>query len=317
MAKRLDPGREIRCKISLLSSTGIGFLHSECKLHIDDRGVRLGDAVYDVERTFDGKIFDLEGHIDRFYRSLGYVRIDPGLTKEEMAEITLEVVRRNDHLRTAGNDFMVRQIVTGGSAWSAADRNRPNVYVGAGYLNFKRFAHLYEQGCHVVFARTRAYHPTSVDPKVKHYSRLNFVLAELEAIDVDPGAWPVLLDHDGNISEGTTFNFGLVKDGIIYTAGDRNALQGISQNVIRRLAQDLGIRAVEGELQPYDAYSADEAFVLASSYCLLPVSKVDNRPLKAETPGPVVRRLLQAWSELVGVDIVEQARQQAGISAPA
>ena len=290
---------------------------SECKLHIDDRGVRLGDAVYDVERTFDGKIFDLEGHIDRFYRSLGYVRIDPGLTKEEMAEITLEVVRRNDHLRTAGNDFMVRQIVTGGSAWSAADRNRPNVYVGAGYLNFKRFAHLYEQGCHVVFARTRAYHPTSVDPKVKHYSRLNFVLAELEAIDVDPGAWPVLLDHDGNISEGTTFNFGLVKDGIIYTAGDRNALQGISQNVIRRLAQDLGIRAVEGELQPYDAYSADEAFVLASSYCLLPVSKVDNRPLKAETPGPVVRRLLQAWSELVGVDIVEQARQQAGISAPA
>ena len=291
--------------------------HSECKLHIDDRGVRLGDAVYDVERTFDGKIFDLEGHIDRFYRSLGYVRIDPGLTKEEMAEITLEVVRRNDHLRTAGNDFMVRQIVTGGSAWSAADRNRPNVYVGAGYLNFKRFAHLYEQGCHVVFARTRAYHPTSVDPKVKHYSRLNFVLAELEAIDVDPGAWPVLLDHDGNISEGTTFNFGLVKDGIIYTAGDRNALQGISQSVIRRLAQDLGIRAVEGELQPYDAYSADEAFVLASSYCLLPVSKVDNRPLKAETPGPVVRRLLQAWSELVGVDIVEQARQQAGISAPA
>ncbi len=291
--------------------------HSECKLHIDDRGVRLGDAVYDVERTFDGKIFDLAGHIDRFYRSLGYVRINPGLTKEEMAEITLEVVRRNDHLRTAGNDFMVRQIVTGGSAWSAADRNRPNVYVGAGYLNFKRFAHLYEQGCHVVFARTRAYHPTSVDPKVKHYSRLNFVLAELEAIDVDPGAWPVLLDHDGNISEGTTFNFGLVKDGIIYTAGDRNALQGISQNVIRRLAQDLGIRAVEGELQPYDAYSADEAFVLASSYCLLPVSKVDNRPLKAETPGPVVRRLLQAWSELVGVDIVEQARQQAGISAPA
>ena len=291
--------------------------HSECKLHIDDRGVRLGDAVYDVERTFDGKIFDLEGHIDRFYRSLGYVRINPGLTKEEIAEITLEVVRRNDHLRTAGNDFMVRQIVTGGSAWSAADRNRPNVYVGAGYLNFKRFAHLYEQGCHVVFARTRAYHPTSVDPKVKHYSRLNFVLAELEAIDVDPGAWPVLLDHDGNISEGTTFNFGLVKDGIIYTAGDRNALQGISQNVIRRLAQDLGIRAVEGELQPYDAYSADEAFVLASSYCLLPVSKVDNRPLKAETPGPVVRRLLQAWSELVDVDIVEQARQQAGISAPA
>ena len=291
--------------------------HSECKLHIDDRGVRLGDAVYDAERTFDGRIFNLEGHIDRLYRSLGYVRIDPGLTKQEMAEISLEVVRRNDHLRGAGDDFMIRQIVTGGSAWSAADRSQPNVYVGAGYLNFKRFAHLYERGCHVVFARTRAYHPTSLDPKVKHYSRLNFVLAELEAIDVDPEAWPVLLDQGGNISEGTTFNFGLVKDGVLYTAGDRNALQGVSRDTARQLAGDLGIKVVEGDLQPYDAYSADEAFLSATSYCLLPVSKLDNRPLRAKTPGPVVSRLLAAWSELVGVDIVAQARRQAGLAPPA
>ena len=291
--------------------------HGKCKLHIDDRGVRLGDAVYDAERTFDGQIFNLEGHLDRFYRSLGYVRIDPGLTKEELAEISREVVRRNDHLRDAGDDFMVRQIVTGGSAWSAADRSRPNVYVGAGHLNFKRFAHLYEQGCHVVFARTRAYHPTSLDPKVKHYSRLNFVLAELEAIDVDPEAWPVLLDHSGNISEGTTFNFGLVKDGVLYTAGDRNSLQGVSQDTIRTLAADLGIQVADGELQPYDAYSADEAFISATSYCLLPVSKLDNRPLRAKTPGPVVSRLLAAWSELVGVDIVAQARRQAGLVPPA
>ncbi len=291
--------------------------HSQCKLHIDDRGVRLGDAVYDVERTFDGRIFNLEGHLDRFYRSLSYVRIDPGLTKQELVEISHEVVRRNDHLREAGDDFMIRQIVTGGSSWSAADRGQPNVYVGAGYLNFKRFAHLYERGCHVVFARTRAYHPTSLDPKVKHYSRLNFVLAELEAIDLDPAAWPVLLDHDGNISEGTTFNFGLVKDGVLYTAGDRNSLRGVSQDTITVLARDLDIPLIDADLQPYDAYSADEAFVSATSYCLLPVSKLDNRPLRSETPGPVVSRLLAAWSELVGVDIAAQARQQAGLPAPA
>jgi branched-chain amino acid aminotransferase len=169
----------------------------------------------------------------------------------------------------------------------------------------------------VVFARTRAYHPTSLDPKVKHYSRLNFVLAELEAIDVDPEAWPVLLDHSGNISEGTTFNFGLVKDGVLYTAGDRNSLQGVSQDTIRTLAADLGIQVADGELQPYDAYSADEAFISATSYCLLPVSKLDNRPLRAKTPGPVVSRLLAAWSELVGVDIVAQARRQAGLVPPA
>ena len=291
--------------------------YGECKLHIDDRAVRLGDAVYDAERTFDGQIFNLEAHLDRFYRSLAYVRIDPGLTKEEMADISREVVRRNDHLRGAGGDFMVRQIVTAGSAWSAADRSRPNIYIGAGHLNFKRFAHLYHQGCHVVFARTRAYHPASLDAKVKHYSRLNFVLAELEAFDVDPQAWPVLLDHEGNISEGTTFNFGLVKDGVIHTVGDRNALQGVSQDTVRKLAEDLGIEVVDGPLRPDDAYDADEAFISATSYCLLPVSKLDSRPSKAGTPGPVVSRLLTAWGELVGFDFVAQARQQAGIPSPA
>lgn len=289
--------------------------HNECKVHIDDRGVRLGDAVYDAERTFNGKVFDLEGHVDRLYRSLGYVRIDPGLTKQEMCDITLEVVSRNEHLRAAGSDFLVRQVVTRGFGKSASDTTQATVYIGAEELNFKRFAQLYEQGCHVVFARTRAYHPDSVDPKTKHYSRLNFVLAELEAIDIDPQAWPVLLDHEGNISEGTTFNFGLVKDGILRTTGDHSALRGVSQNTIMDLAEELGIPAVKEELKPYDAYTADEAFISATTYCLLPVSKLDNRPFEAEPPGPVVSRLLSAWSDLVGFNIVEQAQHQARIGA--
>ena len=71
---------------------------SQCKVSISDRGFG-GDSVYDVERTFDGKLFRLEAHLNRLYRSLKYVRIDPRMTKEEMAEITLEVVRRNEHLR--------------------------------------------------------------------------------------------------------------------------------------------------------------------------------------------------------------------------
>ena len=86
--------------------------HSQCMISVGDRGFG-GDAVFDVERTFDGKIFKLEEHLDRLYRSLQYVRIDPGMTKEDMAEITLEVVRLNEQFRGSG-DFSVSQRITRG-----------------------------------------------------------------------------------------------------------------------------------------------------------------------------------------------------------
>ena len=152
-------------------------------------------------------------------------------------------------------------------------------------------------------------------PKVKHVSRMNFVLAELEAHDVDPESWPVLLDLDGNISEGTGFNFWIVTDGKLRTAGDRTLLQGVSRKTLLSLAEELDIEVELDDIQLYDAYTADEAFVSGTSHCLLPVSKLDNRPLDGDTPGPVVSRLLAAWSERVGVDLIGQAQAQAGISS--
>ena len=284
--------------------------YRECKLSMNDRGFRSGDAVFDVGRTFNGKVFDLRGHLERLYRSLNYVRIDPGLSIDEMEEISLEVVRRNEHLRGEGGDFTLRQVVTRGPGISVLDRVQPTVCVNVDHINFQQFAHLYDQGCHVVFTRTRSYHPDALDPKIKHQSRMNFVLAELEVADVDPKAWPVLLDHEGNISEGTGFNFWVVTNGVLRTAGDRSILQGISRRAIMDLATQLGMSVVEENLQPYDAYTADEAFICSTSFCLLPVSRLDNRPLRGEVPGRTVKRLLAAWGERVGVDIIDQSRHR-------
>ncbi|MCZ6534396.1 MAG: aminotransferase class IV [Chloroflexi bacterium] len=287
----------------------------DCKLSMDDRGFRVGDAVFEVDRTFDGAIFDLEGHMDRLFRSLKYTRMDPGLTREELTQITLEAVDRNKHLIAEGGDMNVRQVITRGRGLSVTDKVPATVYVAAYPLNFKRFAPLYDEGCHVVFARTRSYHPDSLDPKVKHQSRMNFVLAELEASDVDPNSWPVLLDLDGNISEGTGFNFWVVTNGTLRTSGDRAILQGVSRKAILELADTLGIPVVLEDIQLYDAYTADEAFVSGTSHCLLPVYKLDNRPIEGEVPGPIVKQLLAAWSEKVGVDIVGQAQSQAGLDS--
>lgn len=285
---------------------------SDVKIDPYDRGFTMGDVVFDVERTFNGKIFRLKEHLDRLYRSLQFARIDVGLTKEEMTDITEELVRRNESNRPSGGDFTVRQVVTrgassGGGQGGVLDPLSPTVINSVSLIDFSGYARFYETGASVVFPRVRSYSSNSLDPKVKHYSRGNFVQAQLQAADIDPDAYPVLLDENGSISENVGGNFFIVTDGVLRTAGDQSVLQGVSRMTVLDLAAQLGIPVVEEDLQPYDAYNADEAFLSTTSYQLLPVATIDKRPVNQEVPGPISKQLLAAWSELVGLDIVDQA----------
>ncbi len=281
---------------------------SQVKPDPRDRGVTLGDQVVEVERTFNGSVFRLKEHVDRLYKSLKYVRIDLGLSPEEMFEITEEGVRRNEHLRAEVGDFSITQLVTRGPggprAWKAGP---PNVYVTYGPLGFDWFAHFYTEGVHGVLTRTRSYDPEAIDPKVKHLSRINMSMAELEANDVDPGAWPILSDRDGNLTEGSGYNVFIVSDGVIRTPGDRAVLAGVSRAMVLDLADELGIPAFEEDLQPYDLLVSDEVFFTSTPFSILPVTYVDRRQIGDGKPGRVTQQLLAAWSEAVGVDILDQA----------
>ncbi len=280
---------------------------SQVKIDPMDRGFLVGDAVFDVFRTFNGKSFRLREHVDRLYRSLKYVRIDPGLSPDDMVRISEEIIARNEPFRAEVGDFAVWQFVTRGRGRWAHSAGPPAVGVFIRSLGLGRFAHLYQEGAHGVIVRSRSFAPDALDPKVKNFSRMNFNLAELEAGDVDSAGWPILLDSRGNLAEGVGYNVFLVTAGVIRTAGDRSVLQGVSRAMVFDLAKGLGIPIVEEDLQPYDLYTADEAFFSSTSPCVLPVTRVDRRPIGTGVPGPVVHRLLAAWSEAVGVDIVEQA----------
>ncbi len=139
---------------------------------------------------------------------------------------------------------------------------------------------------------------------------MNMVLGTLEARDVDVNASPIFMDVDGNISEGNAFNIMLVKDGVIKTPTDRSILQGVSRSVVIGLAKNIGIPISEENIQPYDLYTADEVFFVRSTPCIVPCSKVDNRNIgeSDEFPGPVTKQLLAAYSELVGLDIIDQSK---------
>jgi branched-chain amino acid aminotransferase len=279
---------------------------TELKIHIGDRGVKGGDTVFDVARTFDGKSFRMKQHVDRLYRSLKYARIDPGMPSEEMFEISEEAIRRNEHLLAEAGDLLITQLITRGfGRW--AHSTGPATVIVEVLPCWWEYAPLFETGTHGVIARTRSYSAESLDPKIKHFSRMNMNLAELEAADVDPEAWPILADIEGNLTEGTGQNIFLVTNGVVRTPGDTSVLQGVSRAAVIDLAHRLNIPVVEEDLQPYDLYTADEAFFASTSPCVLPVTRVDRRQVGDGKPGSVTQQLLAAWSEEVGLDIVDQA----------
>ena len=280
---------------------------SQVKIDPSDRGFLVGDVVFDVARTFNGKGFRMREHVERLYRSLKYVRIDPGLSLEGMLGVSEEVIRRNEHLRADMGDFALWQFVTRGPGRWTRDAGPPAVCVKVGPIDFGRFARFYRPGAHAVVARTRSYPAEVLDPKVKHFSRMNFNLAELEVADVDPEAWPLLMDSEGNLTEGTGYNVFIVTDGVVRTPGDRAVLQGVSRGMVLDLARQLNIPVVEEDLQPYDLYTADESFLSFTSSCVLPVTRADKRQIGDGKPGPITQQLLAAWSEAVGLDIVDQA----------
>ena len=279
----------------------------DVKMDVEDRGFMGGDVVFEITRTFGGKSFRLDEHLDRLYRSLKYVRIDPGMDQKEMRNLTEDALSRNLEAMDDGGDLSIQHFVTRGKGRKASLAGPPTVCIRVYPIDFSRYASMYESGAHGVITRTRSYSSDSLDPKVKHYSRMNFALADLEASDVDPDGWPILLDQEGNLAEGISYNLFLVSDGVIKTPGDHSILQGVSRQTVIDLAEGLRIPAVEEQIQPYDLYNADEAFFTATSYCILPVTKVDWREVGDGQVGPVTRQLLAAWSEHVGVDIIDQA----------
>jgi branched-chain amino acid aminotransferase len=121
--------------------------------------------------------------------------------------------------------------------------------------------------------------------------------------------WALLLDPDGLIAEGTGDNFFIVKKGVIITPEGRNVLRGISRQYIFELSEQLGLRCIERNIEPYDVYTADEAFMTGTPFCLLPVTSLNSVKIGNGVMGPLTGKLLAAWSANLGVDIEAQIKE--------
>ena len=278
---------------------------SDAKISIHDRGFLQGYSVFDTTRTFGHRIFKLDEHLDRFFKSLKYARLDPLIDKSELSRITMEIVNTNLPLISDDDDYWVTQRVSRGI--STPEGDKPTVIVESVPLPFSARAKYYSKGMPVVVPSVRRTPPESLSPRAKIQNYANLVQAEFEAKERNPESWPILLDMNGNLCEGPGSNFFIVKDGAVVTPREQYVLAGISRSTTLELAAELGIETVEANIDLYDAYTADEAFVTSTSFCICPVISVNGSVIgEGSIPGPITRRLLNAYSGLVGIDIAGQ-----------
>ena len=301
------PSRQVYLSGKLVSE-------EDAKISIFDSAVLLGDTVTESTRTFAHKPFKLEQHIDRLYKSLKVTLIDAGCDAAEMLRITNEVLEANLPLYQSHEDCWLVHNISRGTFVPGPDptvqRSSATVMIYTLPMDLRGWAKYYVEGCHAVTPMSRIIPSQSLDARIKNRSRMSYTLAEMEVKLVDPEAQSVILDIDGNVAENKGGNVFIVSDGVLRTPTTRYCLAGISRKTILELAEQLELPSQETDLQPYDFYTADEVFFTSTPYCIMPATRFNGLPVGNGEVGPVTKKLLAAWSELVGVDIVKQALDQ-------
>jgi len=146
-----------------------------------------------------------------------------------------------------------------------------------------------------------------LSPRAKTHNYLNLILADREVKTARPEAWSILLDEHGNLCEGVGSNVFVVRGDRVYTPREQYVLPGVSRRTVIDLAGRLGIPCEERDLDVYDAVTADEVFLTSTSLCICGVRSVNGQPIgNGHIPGPITRRLTDAYVALVGTDFVAQ-----------
>lgn len=276
----------------------------QARISVYDHGFLYGDGVFEGIRAYSGRVFKLEEHIERLYRSARAIMLEIPHTPDEMSELVLETCRRNQL-----TDGYIRVVVSRGPGDLGIDpRNchgAASVVIIADRLTMYPKS-MYENGMAVITTSTRRNSPSALDPNIKSLNYLNNILAKIEVNraakaggDVPVGEG-LMLNLDGYVAEATGDNIFVVKGGSLLTPPTYvGILEGITRNTVIEVADRLGIACREQVFTMTAVYGADEVFLTGTGAEVIPVVRVDDRPIGDGTPGPVTRMLISAFQETV------------------
>ena len=290
----------------------------DAKVSIYDSALMFGDMVFEMTRSFNKKQFKLKEHIERLYLGLKILRIPMELSMKDLEQACYETIERNEPFFDEQDEHRLMINVSRGPLGIYAPIFEGNLETTVIIADFPlkwtvaSMAKYYDQGINSVIPSQRAIPATLMDPKIKNRSRMWYQMANIEVSQVEgENNWALLIDPDGYIAEGTGDNFFMVKDGEIYTPEGRNILRGISRDYIFELADQLSIPCHETNIEPYDLYNADEAFLTGTPFGIIPTTQLNGLDIGDGKMGEVTKLLLKKWSSNVGVDIVAQIKQYA------
>ncbi len=281
------------------------FDRENAKVSVFDHGLLYGDGVFEGIRAYNGRIFELRKHIDRLFKSAKAILLRIPMTVDELCEAVRATCEVNGI-----EDGYIRLLVTRGEGslgLNPESCKHPSVIVIASGIQLYPKEY-YEHGLTIVTAPTVRNLQNAINPAIKSLNYLNNILAKIEASSAGCEE-AIMLNSEGFVAECTGDNLFILSENMLATPPlAAGALYGITRNVVMDLARSEGLEVVEKNISRYDVFVADECFLTGTGAEVVPVVKVDQREIGEGVPGPVTRKLVQAYHDLTrasGVPIVK------------
>lgn len=266
----------------------------QAKISVFDHGLLYGDGVFEGIRVYNSKIFEFDAHIKRLYQSAKAIRLVIPMDADTLKDAVNQTVVANN----IENGY-IRLIITRGIGDLGLD---PLICKDAGVVVIADHIQLYpeefyEEGLTVISGTTIRNHPMSLPPQIKSLNYLNNILAKIEAIDAG-AAEVIMYNHEGYVAEASGDNVFIVRDGIIYTPPvEAGSLEGITRDVVIRLATKENITVIEKNLTRCDLYVADEFFLTGTAAEVIGIVKIDGRIIGDGKPGATTQLLREKFDE--------------------
>jgi len=287
----------------------------DAKISIYDSALMFGDMVFEMTRSFNHKQFKLKEHIKRLMYGIKILRIPFDKTPEEIEKICNQTIEINSEVFESDDEHRLMIDVSRGLL--GIYHGIENMHKGTNLIvadfplkwSVAGMSSLFDTGINAVITSQRAIPSHLMDPKIKNRSRLFYLNANIEVSQIKgDNNWALMLDTDGFVAEGSGDNFFIVKDNSVISPEGRNILRGISRDYVAEICKQVGINYFEKNIDQYDVYTADEAFMSGTPFCMLPVTSLNRSKIGNGNPGKIFNLLINKWSENVEVDIKKQIR---------
>ena len=272
----------------------------EAKVSVFDHGFLYGDGVFEGIKAYNGRIFALDEHVDRFFESAQSLQLTLPLSRSEMKQAIVETVRRNNL-----KDAYIRPVASRGKGALGLDprscKKATVVIIVDAEIRHPEDtggSSLSQKGIKVITTTFRRNGPDVLSPRVKSTNYLNNILAKLQANAVGVQD-AIFLNGQGFVCELTGDNLFIVKNLRVITPPLWfGVLDGVTRRAILRIGREMGVEATEEPLTLHDLYTCDECFCTATRVEVLPIVWVDGRQVGSGAPGPVTAKITKKFLEL-------------------